>query len=465
MPTEYSAELQASKENAVKRFLGKPGVTGVGVGYKWKDGKRTDELVVRVYVEEKKPPGDVPKSRRVPKTLAGVETDVIERKFELHQRSMPIELLAQPADPGRYDPLQGGIGIGPCRVIDGFVFVGTAGTVVGDRGSASPMLLTNFHVAAVDDDFSVGDEIAQPSRVDGGSCPADVVGTLRRAVLSERVDGAVVALNQGGRGATCTIVDIGEVTGTAAAALDMNVRKRGRTTGLTFGVVDDLDLTVTLEYAVGDRTLTGQIGILVDAGRSQKFGEGGDSGSAVVNDANEVVGLYFAGSTDGLFGIANPIAAVLDELDIDICGTAQVPKPQPDKPPIKELKDGFDKPWFKELIDAIKFKDFFDGPGIRSAAGDDWFQPQRFAKPKEQEKFKEWKEWHKDAWEKYKDVHEGPGPVVGAQAGAAPSGAKAKEAKDAKERKEGKEADGGHFIPPDQRPDLRRGALSDEDDS
>ena len=43
-----------------------------------------------------------------------------------------------------------------------------------------------------------------------------------------------------------------------------------------------------------------------------------DSGSVVVNDQGEVVGLYFAGTDNGQHGVANPIAAVLSELNISI---------------------------------------------------------------------------------------------------------------------------------------------------
>jgi hypothetical protein len=84
-----------------------------------------------------------------------VKTDVIQRKFVLHQLRMPVAELKVEADTRLYDPLKGGISIGPCRVIDGFVHVGTLGTIVRDNASGAPMLLSNFHVMAVDNRWSV----------------------------------------------------------------------------------------------------------------------------------------------------------------------------------------------------------------------------------------------------------------------------------------------------------------------
>jgi hypothetical protein len=51
----------------------------------------------------------------------------------------------------------------------------------------------------------------------------------------------------------------------------------------------------------------------------QAIGLGGDSGSLVVDGGSQAaVGLYFAGPPGGEYGIANPIADVLRELEIAI---------------------------------------------------------------------------------------------------------------------------------------------------
>jgi hypothetical protein len=179
------------------------------------------------------------------------------------------------------------------------------------------MGLTTFHAACVDDAWSVGDEMVHPSRVDSGASPGDVVGTLCRAALSGSVDGAAVLLAPG-RAYRPSIVDIGAVTGTAVAARGTVVRKRGRTTGLTTGRITSVDATVLMDYrdGLGVRVLRDQI--RVEAVGGGVMGDYGDSGSAVVDPDNRVVGLYVAGNTSGAVAFASPIGKVLDELDVDL---------------------------------------------------------------------------------------------------------------------------------------------------
>src|SRR6266446_3179742 len=126
------------KESAEEKLLKQPGVTGVDVGYKYVDGKRTDEIAIRVLVEKKKK--TVSKEEKIPESIDGVKTDVIERKYELHQlrNRKKVEDAELLVDAGRYRPLKGGMGIGPCRVVGGFVFVGTLGAIVKDNATGNP---------------------------------------------------------------------------------------------------------------------------------------------------------------------------------------------------------------------------------------------------------------------------------------------------------------------------------------
>ena len=319
-------DIRPIKKGAEEDILKRPGVTGMDIGCKFVKGKKTEELAIRVYVAEKK---DVPKSQLIPGKIKGIKTDVIARKFVLHPARVQLADLEVKADTGNYDPLRGGISIGPCRSVwleppdvdtpGWYVFVGTLGAVVRDGETDDEMFLSNFHVMCVDDQWSVGDDMCQPSLVDEGNCPADVIGQLQRASLGGTVDCAVCSHTA--RGFACNIVDIGDVAGTAAASEGMAVRKRGRTTGLTYGTVDSVDLSVILDYGngLGSVVLTDQIGIDADTAHNASFGTNGDSGSVVVNDDCRVVGLYFAGSEDGSHGVANPIQDVLDALNVNIC--------------------------------------------------------------------------------------------------------------------------------------------------
>jgi hypothetical protein len=319
---DVSPDLREAKEAVEADLLGRPGVTGVDIGYKEVGGRPTDVVAIRVLVAEKR---DVPPDQAIPAEIDGHPTDVIERRFRLHVLSVDDTAVVPQADSGAYDPLVGGLSIGPCRSPGGRVLAGTLGCVVFDVATGQPMLLSNFHVLGVDNAAAAGDAMTQPSRLDGGTCPASVVGVLARWSLGGSVDAAVGWVTQ--RGVACQVADVGALAGTAQAAVGSAVRKRGRTTRLTFGTVDTVDLTITLDYGdgIGARTLSHQVGVRPDTSRSPRFGGPGDSGSVVVDGANRVVGLYFAGDDSTGYGIANPIGPVLSTLGVGLCSTSTVP--------------------------------------------------------------------------------------------------------------------------------------------
>ncbi len=321
------SEIRRVKERVEDELLGRPGVRGVDINVKTVNGEPTGQLSIVVYVEEKKPKARVAKEEMIPAEIDGIPTDVQEEKIELHQLTAMLRVETQ-VDASKYTTLKGGISMGPCRSVHleppevptagDYVFVGTLGAIVKDRGTGAAMALTNFHVACVDSGWHAGDQQCQPGRVDGGSCPSDVFGSLTRATLSDNVDGAVVTLN-GGVAYDCSIEGIGGVKGTAAAVVGSTVRKRGRTTELTTGKVDSTDVSLTIDYGdgIGNHTLKHQIRIKPDTSVNPKFSDHGDSGSVVVDANNKVVGLLFGGSATATY--INPIQKVLDELNVDLC--------------------------------------------------------------------------------------------------------------------------------------------------
>src|SRR5438132_13428515 len=105
---EVSKEIVAAKEKAEADLLKLPGVTGVDIGYKEVGGKPTGIIAIRVLVEKKKPTPSA--KEKIPEQIEGHPTDVIERKFELHQmraRKAVTELVPE-ADTTTYTPLKGG---------------------------------------------------------------------------------------------------------------------------------------------------------------------------------------------------------------------------------------------------------------------------------------------------------------------------------------------------------------------
>lgn len=322
------AAIRPVKQRIEDELLARPGVTGVDINEKYTDGVATGQLSIVVYVESKTPAGDLADGEAIPATIEGIPTDVQEEKIVLHDSYTMVEAVAPQIDATQYGTLHGGISMGPCRTVfrtppdvptaGNYTFVGTLGAIVIDRVTKAEMALTNFHVACVDTGWAPGDTMAQPGRPDGGSCPADVFGSLTRAVLSEHVDGAVVSITAG-KATECTIEGIGDVKGHAAAVLNSDVRKRGRTTELTFGRVTSVDASVSINYGdgLGNRTLKNQVRIVADTAQSAVFSAGGDSGSVVVDGNNMVIGLLFGGSTQATY--ANPIGFVMDELGVDLC--------------------------------------------------------------------------------------------------------------------------------------------------
>lgn len=218
----------------------KPNVVGMDVGFKYVGGKRTSQVAVRVFVNKKQ---DVGAADAIPATIDGVPTDVIEQEeIELQVTRRPDKpLVGIPLSP--VDPLVGGVSIGACRSINGLHRAGTLGAIVQD----SPGLLyalSCFHTLGMDNQWKVGDKIAQPSVLDGGKCTKDTIGGIANACLAtvyncngKSVDAAICTVN---RGVNDSIKNIGKVLGTARPVLGATVRKQGRTTGLTYGTIDGI---------------------------------------------------------------------------------------------------------------------------------------------------------------------------------------------------------------------------------
>ncbi|TWP47723.1 hypothetical protein FKR81_30720 [Lentzea tibetensis] len=328
------AVIRPIKRMVEDEFLSRPGVIGVDIGEKFTGGRPTGRAAIVVYVCAK----GSHHPQQIPASVEGIPTDIVAESIVLHRALLsPDE--HQPVVAERHAVLRGGISIGPSRAVrvvppdvsvpGDYVIVGTLGALVVSRTEKLVMGLTNFHVGCVDDAWMVGDRMVHPSRVDGGVQNLDDVGELNRAALSGSVNAAAVLLDPQ-RPCRAEILDIGAVTGSAPAPVGTPVRKRGRTTALTHGVVVSGDATIAVDFGdgIGVRKLRDQLRIESCAGR---FGDHGDSGSVLVDVENRVVGLYCAGTASGSTGFANPIDRVLDQLDVDVL-TPDVPesrKPEP----------------------------------------------------------------------------------------------------------------------------------------
>ncbi len=334
---EYE-ELRRVKERIEDRYLGKDGVVGIGVGFKEKGGVQTNQLAIRFYVKRKH---DVHSPDKLPHVIEGHPVDVIEADFkpeafpDLHSEDRP-RIPPIGVDKKRYDPLVGGVSIAPSRVDN---VAGTLGLMVQDSDTGNSMMLSNYHVMCLDDGHGkVGDEMCQEARADNaigwcGNCAALsrwTSGNVKVGSETYGVDGAVARLTA--RRATLgSIVGIGTVAGSSVATVGMKVLKRGRTTELTSGTVDDVAATVQEDFGtgVGKVNMKNQVVVISDGG---PFSAGGDSGSAYVEkDSAKVVALHWGGTGSGR-SVGSPIAAVLSSLNITIVTTGEE-TPEPPVPP------------------------------------------------------------------------------------------------------------------------------------
>ena len=71
-------EYFAIKDRAAAALRRIPHVTGVGIGGRERNGRPTGEIVIKVFVERKKPAADVPAEEMIPASFEGVSTDVVE---------------------------------------------------------------------------------------------------------------------------------------------------------------------------------------------------------------------------------------------------------------------------------------------------------------------------------------------------------------------------------------------------
>lgn len=317
-----------------RALLGKSNVVATGVGYKVTAGTRTDMLCVVCSVEKKLPLSALEQSDRIPAEVDGLPTDVVE--------TGPVRTLQSPT--GRFRPAPGGVSIGHRDIT-----AGTLGCVVLRDGQ--PHILSNNHVLANSNAASMGDPILQPGPYDGGQLQDDRIAELSDfvpiefegaapsdcgvagnvvAVLNKlagwsgsdvrlqavsiqakanKVDAAIARPLREGE-LSKEILHIGSIAGAGQGELGMAVNKSGRTTGLSRGEIQQIDVSVKVQFGAG------RVALFVDQLMAGAMSQGGDSGSAVLDDSNRLVGLLFAGSDNST--LINRIDNVFSALNLSL---------------------------------------------------------------------------------------------------------------------------------------------------
>jgi hypothetical protein len=259
--------------------------------------------------------------------LEGAEVESIRKlaRNEVDVRYIGrIQKRAVPWQQRRQRPLLIGCSVGHFRIT-----AGTLGCFVHRRGDETPLILSNNHVLANENQGRPGDVILQQGAYDGGRRPRDVIGGLSRFVAlrpnqTNLVDAATATMKSGMSFRSAAIRGLGSLNGVAPPLDDTGARvaKVGRTTGLTRGRVTAFELDgVVVAYDIGNLSFDDQIEI--EGAGSGPFSDGGDSGSLIVNAAGEGVALLFAGSDQGGrngagLTYANPLPTVLGRLGLEL---------------------------------------------------------------------------------------------------------------------------------------------------
>lgn len=301
--------LKRFVRNEASRFLAKPNITSVGIGYKVTKGKRSRDLSVQFTVAQKVAPEQLESlgSPALPTsvTVDGVDvpTDVIERSYVSSARQVSIgtTLESAAARKSAVDPVLPGVSIGHPSIS-----AGTAGCVVYHAQTGAPFVLSNWHVLS-GPDGAVGDDIIQPGRHDDNRVDRNVIGRLVRSHLGVAGDCAIASVDQ--RKLESEVLDIGiPVAKIGEPELGDRVVKSGRTTDVTYGIVSRIHVTTEIDFGVGGNPLIERIGcfeIEPDPRRPARGGEismGGDSGSCWLSlkrgrPTDMMLGLHFAGET------------------------------------------------------------------------------------------------------------------------------------------------------------------------
>jgi hypothetical protein len=291
----------AIQEAGVSQLDGIPrssNIVGVGYGVKISGNSIVDDLALRVYVRSKLPKSQIPSAEQVPSEINGKSTDVIP-VYDLSAFARSVEC---------------GTSVGHFKIT-----AGTLGCLVkkSTGGGTDIFILSNNHVLADSNAASIGDDIFEPGVLDGGNSPIAKLTDFELINLDSKpnfLDAAIAKVINNGD-VTSSILTIGKIQQPPMPpSLYQSVRKHGRTTQHTVGVIIDVAADIRVRFGQQLADFEDQVAI---QGVNDLFSQGGDSGSLIVDAmTRRPVALLFAGGGNQTF--ACPIDRVLSRFKIDI---------------------------------------------------------------------------------------------------------------------------------------------------
>ncbi len=302
-------------DEAYRRFRHLSYVTGIDVGLKFTDHKRTGRLCIRVHVKQKIRNGKFRKGERIPKTILGVPTDVLQANY-VERWGQPGYIKFEPDRIKKHTVIRPGISLG-----DAFGSCGTLGLIVRDIEKPSVYgILTAAHVLPT----HPGDPVFQPARFDNGYPSNKPIAKILRKHLP--MDVAVAWLNTPIQfdvrqfGSNVRVVAPPPFSEYLSLSLiGKRVHKSGRTTAMTTGIVDGFGTyntdAGTIQYGVHIIPLNGNPNNI-------EISYGGDSGAVWYDDHNRGIGVTVGGETSPHpaeeFAIAAALPPALHYLKVQI---------------------------------------------------------------------------------------------------------------------------------------------------
>jgi len=310
-------DLKKAKQEAVKLLLRPNGnVVGVGIGEKETDGTPTTRECVRIYVVSKLYAEALSLAARVPSSVLGVPTDVIEvERFGRKGRQPKPSRGRTPKSEEDTRPRPGAsirVKTSAPNVNSGFL--GTLGAVVTD-GKHKYILSCNHNMAS-NGRVPLDATIVSAEFV---GIEEDLATAPRPVPLAEDssnfVDCALAELN----------LDKVQPTILGNLALDSDdpiaptrgmkiVKFAGN--GDVQGTIVDVDADLYVDYSFGTFRLDDQVIIKGDQikGDRNDFAVAGDSGTMVIaREKNQATAMIFAAS--GQFAVACPLSTAFEELN------------------------------------------------------------------------------------------------------------------------------------------------------
>ena len=328
-------ELFEIARRAAEAFARLPNVHSVGIGGRERAGKPTGEVVLKVFVRQKLPSDRLDPGALIPESFEGIPTDVIPagdpKRLALVSGVEPkteAELDAS-NDESRERPIMGGTRIEP----DDESGYGTLGLIVEAlEDNRMVFAVTNYHVVFDSPLQERTAEVGQPSP--SHSCTACCRGVIGKffgghhSGIAEpppgpkKLDYALIRLDSGLEWLNeikeiGVLFDFYELKVSDIVPLNYQVRKRGYRTRLTGGIVQAIGVARPPDPVIPPGATAAEIdaifaeffsqesiairpnSIAANPGAPVIFATHGDSGSALVNDDNKVVGLLWGGRPVG----------------------------------------------------------------------------------------------------------------------------------------------------------------------